>query len=127
MLFDSGLCQKCDAQAKRGTAAAGGLRRRSHRSPADPANSESITACGRYVKGPERGICATCSATRAAHLSKPKQSRSRVENNGRFDVDRLSELRDRYARELEEAELLVANLRVKVEVSNEFLSELQRK
>lgn len=26
MLFDSGLCQKCDAQAKRGTAAAGGVR-----------------------------------------------------------------------------------------------------
>lgn len=131
MLFDSGLCQKCDAAAARGTAAAGGppRRRRAAREPAEPTDHPETKPCEKYVKGPERGICATCTATRAAHLSKPKaerKPRSAAGKNGTSDKDLLEKLRDGYSHALAEAERTVAYLRVKVEAANEILSELQR-
>lgn len=135
VLFNSGVCQKCDAMISRGTAAAGGAprRRRAAREPAEPGENDhpETKPCDKYVKGPERGICATCHATRAAHLSKPKTERKpRQERaggrNGTGDKDVLEQLRDRYARELAESEAKVAYLRVKVEAANEILSELQR-
>jgi hypothetical protein len=131
MLFDSGVCQKCDAMINRGTAAAGGAprRRRAAREPAEPADHPETKPCEKYVKGPERGICATCQATRAAHLSKPKaerKPRSAAGKNGASDKDLLEKLRDGYSRALADAEHQVAYLRVKVEAANEILSELQR-
>lgn len=133
VLFNSGVCQKCDAMISRGTAAAGGAprRRRAAREPAEPGENEQpeTKPCEKYVKGPERGICATCQATRAAHLSKPKaerKPRSAAGKNGTSDKDLLEKLRDGYSHALAEAERTVAYLRVKVEAANEILSELQR-
>jgi hypothetical protein len=137
MLFNSGLCQSCDAAVQRGTAAAGGApgRRRGARKPKDePASSdgeEKPKACDKYVKGPERGICATCGATRAEHLAtkrpgERKLRTPRASSNGSSDKAVLEELRDKYATELAELERRTAYMRVKVEAANEILSELQR-
>jgi hypothetical protein len=135
MLFDSGVCQKCDAMINRGTAAAGGVpRRRRAAAPEPPEPGENdhpeTKPCGKYVKGPERGICATCQATRAAHLSAPKAERKTRQpaagKNGASDKELLEKLRDGYSRALADAEHQVAYLRVKVEAANEILSELQR-
>jgi hypothetical protein len=133
MLFDSGVCQKCDAMINRGTAAAGGVPRRRRgaaQEPAEPTDHPETKPCEKYVKGPERGICVTCGATRAAHLSKPKAERKARQpaagKNGASDKDLLERLRDGYAHALADAEKTVTYLRVKVEAANEILSELQR-
>jgi hypothetical protein len=83
MLFDSGVCQKCDAMIAKGTASVGGPpKRRGGRrklvagngqiSEEPPRVEAHPEPCRKYVKGPERGICATCQATRAAHLAAKK-------------------------------------------------------
>lgn len=134
MLFDSGVCQKCDAMINRGTAAAGGPPKRRGRKPKasepDPGNGETNPAepCRKYVKGPERGICATCQATRAAHLAAKKNGaapaarkkrgpgREPASTNGAVDpFMRIEQLRSTYTDEYDKA----------VALSNAWLSKLE--
>jgi hypothetical protein len=138
MLFDSGLCQKCDAAVARGTRAAGGSPRRAARKPVEvePVEPGSAEPCSKYVKGPERGICATCQATRAAHNAKKKAGggRRRRVGAGPGSVEMtIEQLRSQYTEEHErctrEASAWLAKLEVLDEVAQalstcESLAEL---
>lgn len=141
MLFDSGLCQRCDAQAKRGTAAVGGPRRRAGRrklvasdgeiNEQPPRETNPAEPCRKYVKGPERGICATCQATRAAHLAAKKNGAAPAARkkrgpgrqpaaNGAMDpFIRIEQLRSTYTDEYEKALALSNAWLAKLEVLDE--------
>jgi len=68
VLFNSGVCQKCDAMIERGTAAAknGGAK------PPAGGPGEYTEPCKGYKAGPERGICGKCGYSRAEHLAAKK-------------------------------------------------------
>lgn len=144
MLFDSGLCQRCDAQAKRGTAAVGGpVKRRAGRrklvaangaieeQPPRETNGAEPCPCRKYVKGLERGICATCSATRATHLAAKKSGaapaarkkrgpgRQPAVNGAESPLMKIEQLRSNYTEEYDKAVALSNAWLAKLEVLDE--------
>jgi hypothetical protein len=140
MLFDSGVCQKCDAMIAKGTASVGGPpKRRGGRrklvagngqiSEEPPRVEAHPEPCRKYVKGPERGICATCQATRAAHLAAKKnrvapaapkkRGPGRAGNDDAMVIERLrSTWTEEYERCQREASAWLAKLEVLDEVEN---------
>jgi hypothetical protein len=138
MLFDSGVCQKCDAMIAKGTAAVGGPPKRRGRRKVEahdetglqPHRDEHPAPCRKYVKGPERGICATCQATRAAHLAAKKnrvapaapKKRGPGRAPGNDDAMVIERLRSTWTEEYErcqrEASAWLAKLEVLDEVEN---------
>jgi hypothetical protein len=132
MLFDSGVCQKCDAMINRGTASVGGPPKRRGRNPEAelPPTEAQPEPCRKYVKGPERGICATCQATRAAHLAAKKnrvapaapKKRGPGRAPGNDDAMVIERLRSTWTEEYErcqrEASAWLAKLEVLDEVEN---------
>jgi hypothetical protein len=146
ILFNSGLCQKCDAMVAKGTAAVGGVPRRRGGRKLMAGNGEiregppRVEAhpepCRKYVKGPERGICATCEATRAAHLAAKKNGaapaarkkrgpgRQPAAQNGADDplapaFMKIEQLRSTYTDEYEKATALSNAWLAKLEVLDE--------
>jgi hypothetical protein len=135
VLFNSGVCQKCDAAIERGTKAAGGAprrRRAADRQESEPGENdhEEAKPCDKYVKGPERGICVNCQATRAAH-NKAKASggggrRRRVGAEPGSVEMTIEQLRSQYTEEHERCTREASAWLAKLEVLDEVARALSK-
>jgi hypothetical protein len=136
-LFESGLCQKCDAMVARGTAAVGGPPKRRGRKPGSknkPKEDHPVTVPlagnGNGAESPRKKRKYVRRKPVAKYRPQtdprkgPTRGRPRASENGQTEW--LMEQREQYASELAQAEADVVRLRIKVEVANEILSKLQR-
>jgi hypothetical protein len=128
VLFKSGLCQKCDAAVNRGTAAVGGSPRRQSEPEPGADDQPETKPCEKYVKGPERGICATCTATRAAHSSKPRERRQQASSNGALAPAFMSieQLRSQYTEEYDAGMAAAKTAEAKLEILDDVEKAMRK-